>query len=545
MRLFRLLAREMQGGFSSTLVMNALIPVSTIVFVALISNAAQSSAEDGVSPRMVLLFVITIIMIKVTHTHTLVKASRDAEFLIHRLRTRLFDLVRQTDLMTVEKIGHAKLQGVLTQDTQVLSQLLPILVIGLQQALMLLFLAIYLAWLSPLASVLAFGLAGLAVALHFARVRFLRVLMQKAGAAENLVFKGLSELLKGFKEVRMSSPRAEGLVQHLATASRDAGDSYVELKQKWGRNYAATEVMLYSLAGLIVFVVPLFAPDFFKVVMPATIVVLFISGPVGTVAFVTPMLTQAELALEHIETMETRLTEAAAANSAETLVDLEQEIHSIGLSQLSYSYPDEDGGSCFGVGPLDASFEAGQISFITGGNGSGKSTLIRLLTGLVPADSGQILVNSEPLPTEAFQSYRNKISAVFSDFHLSRRLYTINDKTPGRIDELLQQFHISDKVRLEENCFSTTDLSTGQRKRLALMVAELEDKPVMVLDEWAADQDPQFRKIFYETLLPDLKRRGKIIICVTHDDRWFDQADRVFHMEEGRMRPVPSPSRNL
>ncbi len=545
MRLFRLLAREIQGGFSSTLVMNALIPVSTIVFVALISNAAQSSAEDGVSPRMVLLFVITIIMIKVTHTHTLVKASRDAEFLIHRLRTRLFDLVRQTDLMTVEKIGHAKLQGVLTQDTQVLSQLLPILVIGLQQALMLLFLAIYLAWLSPLASVLAFGLAGLAVALHFARVRFLRLLMQKAGAAENLVFKGLSELLKGFKEVRMSGPRADGLVQHLATASREAGDSYVELKQKWGRNYAATEVMLYSLAGLIVFVVPLFAPDFFKVVMPATIVVLFISGPVGTVAFVTPMLTQAELALEHIETMEISLEEAAAASSAETLVDLEQEIHSIGLSQLRYRYPNEDGGSCFEIGSLDASFEAGQISFITGGNGSGKSTLIRLLTGLVPADSGQILVNGAPLPTEAFQSYRDKIAAVFSDFHLSQRLYAINDKAPGRIEELLQQLQISDKVRVEENCFSTTDLSTGQRKRLALMVAELEDKPVMVLDEWAADQDPQFRKIFYETLLPDMKRRGKIVICVTHDDRWFDRADQIFRMEDGGMRLVSSPSRNL
>lgn len=536
MKLFKLLVREIPGNFNATLAMNALIPISTLVFVALISMVSQTTATQGVNPRLMFMFLISIIVFHIAHTHTLVTASRDAEQLIHRIRTRLFDLVRQTDLITIEKIGHARLQGVLTQDTQVLSQVLPILVIGLQQSLMLLFLAAYLAWLSPLACVLAFGLAGIAVALHFARVKAMRLLMRQVDTAEHTVFKGLSELIKGFKEIRMNGSKAEGVIGNLAAASKNARNSNVQLKLKWGRNYAATEALLYSLAGLIVFVVPVFAPDFHKVVMPATIVVLFISGPVCTVAFATPMVTQAELALEHIESMEARLAAAAADNATETRETLEGTLESIGLTRVTHAYRDDQGAPLFTVGPLDATFKAGRVTFITGGNGSGKSTLLRLLTGLIPADSGQILVNGYPLGIEQLQSYRDKISAVFSDFHLSRRIYGINDHTPGRIDELLNRLGISAKVKVENNTFSTTDLSTGQRKRLALMVTELEDKPVIVLDEWAADQDPHFRRVFYEELLPALKDRKKIIICVTHDDRWFHTADRIYHMEEGRIK---------
>jgi cyclic peptide transporter len=541
MRLFHLLVREMPHNFRTTLAMNTLMPIATIAFVALLSTAAQATATGGVSARLMFMFIITVILMHLTHTHTLVTASRDAEHLIHTMRIRLFDLVRRTDLITIEKIGHAKLQGVLTQDTQILSQILPILVIGFQQAIMLVFLAAYLAWLSPLACVLAFGLAGVAVAVHFARARGLRTLMQSAGGAEDRVFTGLSELLNGFKEVRMSGARAEGVTRTLSEASQEARSNNVRLKRQWGRNYALTEAMLYSLAGLIVFVVPLFAPDFYTVVMPATIVVLFISGPVCTVAFVTPMVTQAELALEHIETVEERLIAAAEDSRCETTGTLQTAPGSIGLAQVIHAYHDEKGAPLFTVGPLDAEFKAGQLTFITGGNGSGKSTLLRLLTGLIPLGSGQLLVNREPLVTDQMQSYRDRISAIFSDFHLSRRIYCINDNAPERVDRLLKRLDISDKVRIENNTFSTIDLSTGQRKRLAFMVAELEDKPVVVLDEWAADQDPHFRRIFYETLLPELKERGKIVICVTHDDRWFHMADRMYHMDEGRCREVHPP----
>ncbi len=538
MRLFHTVVREIPENLKPIMVMNVLAAISAIAFVGLISAAAQSAATGGVSARLMLMFIITIIMIHITHNYTLVKASQDAEQLIHKLRIRLFDLVRKTDLVTIDRIGHAKLQGVLTQDTQVLAQILPLLVIGLQQAIMLLFLAAYLAWLSPVACFLAFGLAGMAVAVRFARVKALRTFMQSSDIAQSRVFEGLSELLNGFKEVRMSGPRAEGVTKTLADASNDARTNNVLLKSQWGRNFAVIEAMLYSLVGLIVFVVPLFAPDFYEVILPVTITVLFISGPVSTVSFVTPLVTQAELALDNIETMEEHLIAVAEDSASESTDKLETASLSIALSDVMHSYRDAEKEPLFTVGPINAEFKAGQITFITGGNGSGKSTLLRLLTGLIPVDSGHLLANKATLKTGQMQDYRDRISAVFSDFHLSRRIYCINAPDPDRIDILLKRLEISDKVTVKNDTFSTIDLSTGQRKRLAFVVAELEDKPVIVLDEWAADQDPHFRRIFYEKLLPKLKARGKIIICVTHDDRWFHMADRMYHMDEGKIIEV-------
>lgn len=535
MRIFYTVVREIPENLKSLLLMNILSAVAVTAFVGVVSAAVQAAADGRISGRLMLMFAITVALFHLTHIYTLVTASQDTERLIHKLRVRLFDLVRRTDLVTVDRIGHASLQGVLTQDTQVLAQVLPMLVFGFQQAVMLLLLAAYLAWLSPLACILAFGLAGLVVAVRFKRAKALRSYMQSAAVAEGRVFDGLTELLNGFKEVRMSGPRADGVTKALAEASNESRTTNALLKAQWGRNFAVIESMLYSLIGLMVFVVPLFVAGYHEVIMPATLAVMFISGPVYSVAFLTPLVTKAELTLENIEKMEKRLLSTAEAASCETTATLEKAPLSISLSDAELSYRDEEGGALFTVGPLTAEFHAGQIAFVTGGNGSGKSTMLRMLTGLIPLDAGCIKADGIPLQTGQMQDYRDRISAIFSDFHLSRRIYCIKDHNPDRIRALLERMDMHDKVKVADGAFSTIDLSTGQRKRLALIVAELEEKPVIVLDEWAADQDPHFRRIFYEELLPDLKALGKIIICVTHDDRWFHLADRIYKMNEGRI----------
>ncbi|NMW21193.1 MAG: cyclic peptide export ABC transporter [Chlorobiaceae bacterium] len=535
MRLFKTVVREIPENLASVLFVNTLSAIAATSIVALVSAATKEAANGRISGRLLLMFAISILLFHVTQIHILVTSSIDSERLIHKLRVRLFNLVRKTDLVTIDRIGRANIQGVLTQDTQILAEVLPMLVIGFQHGIILLFLAIYLAWLSPLACILAFGLAGLTVSVRFKRVHALRTFMQSAAAAEGAVFNGLTELLNGFKEVRMNGARADGVINTLREASHKSRTTNSLLKAQWGRNYAIIEAMLYSLAGLIVFVVPLFVAGFYEVALPATIAVLFIAGPVSTVSFVTPMVTQAELALENIETMENKLGTAADAASIEEVGHLDKDPLSIALHDAALSYRDASGSPLFSVGPLTAEFKAGQITFITGGNGSGKSTLLRLLTGLIPLDNGSIVANGIPVTTDQMQDYRNRISAIFSDFHLSRRLYAVKEPDPIKISTLLKRLEMHDKVTVRDGSFSTIDLSTGQRKRLALIVAELEDKQVIVLDEWAADQDPHFRRIFYEELLPDLKARGKIVICVTHDERWFHIADRIYKMNEGRI----------
>ena len=535
MRIFKTVLREIPENIKSILFINMLSAVAATSIVALVSAATKEAANGKISSRLLLMFVICILLFHVTQIYILVTASVDTERLIHKLRISLFDLVRRTDLLTIDRIGRANLQGVLTQDTQILAEVLPMLVIGFQQSVILIFLAAYIAWLSPLACLLAFGLAGLTVSVRFKRVKALRTFMQSASEAEGRVFDGLTELLHGFKEIRLNGLRADGVINTLGEASYTARTTNSLLKAQWGRNYAVIEAMLYSRAGLMVFVVPLFVAGFYEVALPATIAVLFISGPVSTVSFVTPLLTQAELALENIEKMQDDLRAAAEAASCEETGSLETNPGSIALLNATLSYRDKTGSPLFSVGPLSAEFNAGQVTFITGGNGSGKSTLLRLLTGLIPLDEGSILANGRPIEIIQMQDYRNRISAIFSDFHLSRRLYAINDPDPVKIRSLLERLEMHDKVTVRDGSFSTIDLSTGQRKRLALIVAELENKQVIVLDEWAADQDPHFRRIFYEELLPDFKARGKIIICVTHDDRWFHLADRVYKMNEGRI----------
>jgi putative ATP-binding cassette transporter len=538
MRLFKTAIREIPENMKSVLWVNTITALSTTAFIGIVPAATREAAGGRVSLRMLLLFAIVVVVLHFTQIYTLVTASRDTERLIHKLRIRIFDLVRRSDLVTIDRIGRANLQSVLTQEMQVLAEVLPMIVVGSQHAIILVFLAIYLAWLSPIACLLAFGLAGLTVVVRLKRTNELRTFMQSSAAAEGRIFDGLTELLDGFKEVRMDGPRAEELTDALAESSLAARQANATLKARWGWNYALIESMLYSLAGLMVFVVPLFAAGFYEVAMQATFAVLFISGPVSTVSFVTPLAAQAEMALETIETMQDQLRAAANAADAEATGALEGPPSSIALRDANLAYRDSEGASLFTVGPARAEFHAGQVTFITGGNGSGKSSLLRMLTGLIPLDSGAILADGRPVEKEQMQDYRDRISAIFSDFHLSRRLYSLDDPDQAATENLLERFEMLDKVQLRNGAFTSTDLSSGQRKRLALIVAELEDKPVIVLDEWAADQDPHFRRFFYEEILPDLKTRGKIIICVTHDDRWFHLADRVYRMFEGRIEEM-------
>jgi putative ATP-binding cassette transporter len=181
---------------------------------------------------------------------------------------------------------------------------------------------------------------------------------------------------------------------------------------------------------------------------------------------------------------------------------------------------------------------AGELIFITGGNGSGKSTFLRVLSGLYPPDSGEVLLDGRPITNATRNEYRGLMSAIFFDYHLFQRLYGLPDATPGDIERLLAQFRLSDKTSLTNGEFRTLDLSGGQRRRLALIVSMLEKRPIMILDEWTAEQDPEFRRKFYDELLPDMMRAGATIVVITHDDRYLDELHlpaRRIRMDEGRI----------
>lgn len=200
--------------------------------------------------------------------------------------------------------------------------------------------------------------------------------------------------------------------------------------------------------------------------------------------------------------------------------------------------PPQGDGTGFHLGPLDLSFEPGRITFIVGGNGSGKSTLAKLITGLYVAQGGHLSLNGEAIGHDNIEWFRQNSSAVFTDFHLFEDYLGFEPGIDDEVRKYLKELQIDHKVTVENGRLSTVQLSQGQRKRLALLTALLEDRPIYMFDEWAADQEPKFRDVFYKEILVGLKERGKTVIVITHDDRYFDCADQIIKLDFGRIAEV-------
>jgi putative ATP-binding cassette transporter len=210
----------------------------------------------------------------------------------------------------------------------------------------------------------------------------------------------------------------------------------------------------------------------------------------------------------------------------------------IELKAVRMNYQELHAETGFSLGPVDLTVQAGELIYIVGGNGCGKSTLAKLLCGLYIPQEGEVLLDGKPVTDENRNDYRDLFSAVFSDFHLFNRLIGPDEEEGNAIlaSKYLETLGLADKIKIEGDGYSTLKaLSYGQQKRLALVCAYMEDRPVYVLDEWAADQDPPFKKFFYEELLPDLKRRGKTVLIITHDDQYFQLADRIIKLLDGQI----------
>jgi putative ATP-binding cassette transporter len=213
------------------------------------------------------------------------------------------------------------------------------------------------------------------------------------------------------------------------------------------------------------------------------------------------------------------------------------------LKGVTHAYRGEGEGENFILGPLDLTVRSGELIFIVGGNGSGKTTLAKLLVGLYVPEAGEIVLDGSPVKADNLEIYRSHFSMVFSDFHLFESLLGMEDAAlDGKSLEYLIQLRLDQKVAVRDGRFSTTKLSQGQRKRLALLTAYLEGRPIYVFDEWAADQEPAFKHLFYRRLLLDLKVAGKTVFVITHDDRYFDVADRIIKLEYGQVEYDGPPS---
>lgn len=262
---------------------------------------------------------------------------------------------------------------------------------------------------------------------------------------------------------------------------------------------------------------------------------LYVTGPIGVMLSTIPTLAIASISYRKLN----KLIEDIPSEDCNLELIKMPEWQTLSFDRVEYRYPSVSNEPGFHVGPLSFKIEKGEITFIVGGNGSGKSTLSKLLTLHYPPSKGCIHFGTSSVTPANISSHRLNIGAIYSDYYLfDELLLELTDEVVDKAHLYLDMFHLADKVKIVDGVFTTLALSDGQRKRLALLVAFLEDKDFYLFDEWAADQDPEFKDIFYKKILPDLKAQGKAIVVISHDDGYFSCADKVMVMKNGVLNEI-------
>ncbi|OBU85426.1 hypothetical protein MY55_16585 [Chromobacterium subtsugae] len=513
-------------------VMAALASASNASLLAVINHAAEHIKDVDMQFFHVLIYGLVLTLYIYSQRYVLLATCDEVEDIVHQIRCRMVKTLQSCELAMLEHSGHGRIYSAICNDTQTLSQAACTIVLGFQSIILIVFASLYIAWLSLMSLLLIIAVMAIATLIYWAKMKSVHAMLYQANEQESRLHDQIGSLLSGFKEVKLSSRRAEALIDDVETTSEITAQLRKVAQRGISINFMFAQIALFLVLGSMVFVLPVFSPAYTDTVMKTLTAVLFLVGPISGIIAAIPQIATATAAVENLQELERAL--ASHAQAAQTAADEAAAFRSLELKNIHFRHERSDGQG-FAIGPINLSIQAGEIIFITGGNGSGKSTLIKLLTALYPPSGGSLLLNGRAVAAERAQAYRNHICAVFSDFHLFDKLYGLEDWNRDEAERLLEEMEIADKAEMGEYGFNTIDLSTGQRKRLALIAAMLEHKPLCVLDEWAADQDPHFRRKFYETLVPSLRERGLTLIAVTHDDRYFHLADRRLHMEDGRL----------
>jgi len=534
MPFFQLVRREMQGSLIRLLVMSAIGGISNAAILSAVNSGAQAAGRPGLWSAA--LFVVALVLFIKSQHYILIAATTEIEAIIHQLRVRLMDQVRRSELLPLDAIGRAGIVAGITRETATLTQATNMIAFAAQSVVLIFFVSIYVAYLSLLAFVLSVIVVSIAALLLHAKSASLTAGNRAAAEWDNRLFDRLTDLLDGFKEVRLNRARSDELFEDIVEVSRTAANIKIRTQSESFKRMVFSQSSIYLLLGAIVFVLPVMVDTDAATLAKATTATLFVVGACFGLVQSIPILTAANAAADNIERLETRLQAAAAepaVGPAEPLTRFEK----IEVRDISFHYVDKSSEAVFQVGPVDFTLERGELVFITGGNGSGKSTFMRLLAGLYQPDSGTIVLDGVPVTPRTRDVYRSLFTAIFVDYHLFKRLYGISEADPNEIDRLLMQFRLADKTHLVDTEFTAIDLSGGQRKRLALIVSLLEKRPIFLLDEWTAEQDPDFRRKFYDELLPELMQSGATIVAITHDDRYLEELHlpaRRLRMDEGR-----------
>jgi len=454
--------------------------------------------------------------------------------LVHRLKRLPAD--------RFETLGRGSLMMRLTGDTQQVAGATSAVVGGPQGIMRLAGGAVFAVSVAPeLALVSALAMAGVGAAIA-AQSRLMQRDFDRMAQDEVRLYDLLRGHVAGIVPIKLHRGRSVALERAVIAVSEGLRDLRTGLFAVFFERHHASNAGLYGILGINVFLLPLVMTTDGESIREINQILVWAVFSVIGIVFTLPELARASTAQARLDGLEADLADAHLEPPADpSAVGRFDDFRQLSVSRLSFSYPSTPHRAGFEVGPIDLTFERGQIVFVTGFNGSGKSTFLKALTGLYPLAGGQLEVDGRAVGPTDMTAWRTLFTTVFTHHHLFERAFGVDPAVAeARAPALFEEFDIAHKTAIVDGRITARDLSAGQRKRLALVLARLQDRPVLVLDEWAADQDPEYRALYYTRILPALKAAGKLIIAVTHDDQYFHCADRLVHFDAGRLTDRPS-----
>ncbi len=456
--------------------------------------------------------------------------------IIYDLRVKLVGMVFRTSYEKFEKLDDGRVLAVLNNDTTQLGQSANFFVAVASSLITVLGAFMYLATIAFWTTIVTVAVITVVATVYSIVSQKASVLFNEARNTQNVYLGLLTGLRDGFKELSLHSAKKKSYKSDVEDICQTFRSTSSKAMIKFVNAFMVGESMLIFVLGSVGFGIPLILPDMqTATLMSYIMVLLYLIGPVNGILNSIPGIMQVRISWNRVQNLMKDIPANIPETEMEKIVEADAlpAVEKIEAQGVYFAYEAEEESEKFAVGPLDFDAQKGEIVFIVGGNGSGKTTLAKMLTGLYIPEKGSITINGKKLDNYELGEY---FSVVFGDFHLFEKFYDVDlSGKEELVDKYLDMLRLKEKVKVEDNAFSTVELSAGQRKRLALLRCYLEDRPIYLFDEIAADQDPQFRKFFYRNLLMKMKEDGKVVIAITHDDHYFDVADRVIKMDMGKI----------
>ncbi len=479
-------------------------------------------------------FLATLVAYAVLHLVYPVMAQSLVARMAASLRRRLTRRLLQATPAFVQGREHGGLYHIVTTDIQVVTAISRT-VLEFTPAVIFMTVAIpQLFLLSPVAGVFTLVVVAGGVLGYYLQRRAISGLAQHIRSLEIRYFERVSDIIGGFRELRLHRPRRLDLEDEVDRTVGEASDVTIRMERRYATGEVVVQSLKFVLIGGIVFLVPLSGGDS-PVVFQVLTVIMFSLGQFEGVVSQIPGLLKALVSFHRIDELDADLAHFPDRDGGRSLPAEPFGVLVLEGVRAQHATADETG---FELGPIDFELRRGEIVLVVGDNGSGKTTFLNVLAGLLDTDDERIVVDGRPVEDHDMAAYRDRFSAIFTVFHPFYRLFGLARTDAEHARRLLTRLQLDDVTAYVGGRFTRLNLSPGQRRRLALAVVLLQNRDIVVLDEFVADQDPGKREYFFRTLLPKRKAAGKTVVVTTHDLVWVPYCDRLVRFSGGRIVSV-------